>query len=176
MVFLCFIDSFKSELLHINYQNQNKMNATKFLFVFLVTSLLGFTACQPTETAVDPKIGTWKGTTTATVGGSTVTSNVTVIYAADNTVTLTVMDATNTVTLATSASKFNKNVTTNVDVYETTSATTLGQPSTITDPYFKLRTVINGSTASVDVYTSATTVSAAEAVTTIGQSLTLTKQ
>ena len=152
------------------------MNTTKFLFVFLVTALLGLTACQPTETAVDPKIGTWKGTTTSNFGGSTITANVSVVYAADNTVTLTITDTGNTLTYATSTSKLNKNVMTNVDVYETTSAAALGQPTTITDPYFKLRTVINGSTASVDVYTSAGTVSAAEATTTISQSLTLTKQ
>lgn len=154
------------------------MKVTKLLLAVLLTSLIGLSSCAPTATEnVDPKIGTWKAeNVSVSFGGLTAMADITMTYSADKSLVISVMGAGTTVSLATLNAVWNKNVGESVDLYETKSATAGGVSSPITDPFFKIKNVINGSSGSISWYESSATVAAAEAQTTVAQSFTVTKQ
>ena len=144
------------------------MNTLKVLVGLSLMVLISLSSCTPnsTETITDPKIGVWKETTAMGV--------VTLTFTADKKMTLQLAPTGGVSSLATS--NWVKDVSENVYIYENISIVEGTTNIAITEPYIKLKVLVNGNSADVTFYEATTTVGASEAMTTIIKQATVTKQ
>lgn len=136
------------------------MKISKLLFALVVTSLISFGSCTKEE--VDPKIGTWHSATETTPFGDVY---VEVIYSESNTMKINVKSNPSNALIGGTTASWVKSINSTTDLYEITSATALGSPTTVDEPFYKVSTTIDGSTMDYTSYEPDSTAAGAEAVT-----------